>query len=430
LRDTTIRAPFDGYVQKRLVSMGEFVKNQTAVMTIVRLDPLKVTGEIPEGMAPWIANGQPVELRVDAYPDKIFTGKTPGLLSLTLRLGQIPEGVRTMLLDGLKEALGKAEDKPGETKAQKAFRVALTKEIQRIVENVLKDGDELNADIDIDGQTKQLAMDLTLTGKANSALAKNIAKLGERKTLFAGVLHKDAALNGLINFELPADLQGALAGILEETIGQVSGTLKDEDKRKQAVQLLEAIKPSLTSGDFDAAFSLRGPHKDKQFTLVAGLKLKDGDKLAAKLLELVKELPEKDQKQIQLDADKVGNVAIHKLMLDGSLEGDAKRMFGDHPLYVALRNDAVFLAIGQEGLAALKAALAAQPTTAPAVQFEVSLARFAAAMEKNADAAALAQKLAGAGDDARLRVTLEGGPSLRVRFTMALSALQIFGQQK
>ena len=75
LRDTSIRAPFDGYVQKRLVSLGEFVKNQTPVMSIVRLDPLKVTGEIPEGMAPWIAVAQPVDLRVDAYPDKVLTGK-------------------------------------------------------------------------------------------------------------------------------------------------------------------------------------------------------------------------------------------------------------------------------------------------------------------------------------------------------------------
>ncbi len=31
--------------------------------------------EIPERMAPWISAGQPVELRVDAYPDKTFTGK-------------------------------------------------------------------------------------------------------------------------------------------------------------------------------------------------------------------------------------------------------------------------------------------------------------------------------------------------------------------
>src|SRR5439155_6235407 len=75
LRDTSIRAPFDGYVQKRLVSLGEFVKSQTPVMSVVRVDPLKVTAEIPERMAPWIKNGQPVTLLVDAYQDRTFTGK-------------------------------------------------------------------------------------------------------------------------------------------------------------------------------------------------------------------------------------------------------------------------------------------------------------------------------------------------------------------
>ena len=75
LRDTSIKAPFDGYVQKRLVNMGEYVKVQTPVMAVVRVDPLKVTAEIPEKMAPWIQTGEPVELGVDAYPDKTFTGK-------------------------------------------------------------------------------------------------------------------------------------------------------------------------------------------------------------------------------------------------------------------------------------------------------------------------------------------------------------------
>lgn len=75
LRDTDIRAPFDGYVEKRLVNLGELVKTQMPVMTVVRMDPLKVMAEIPERMAPWISTGQPVELRVDAYPDKKFTGK-------------------------------------------------------------------------------------------------------------------------------------------------------------------------------------------------------------------------------------------------------------------------------------------------------------------------------------------------------------------
>ncbi len=74
LRDGSIRAPFDGYVQKRLVSLGELVKAQMPVLSVVRLDPLKVTAEIPERLAPWIKVGQPVQLHVDAYPDRMIEG--------------------------------------------------------------------------------------------------------------------------------------------------------------------------------------------------------------------------------------------------------------------------------------------------------------------------------------------------------------------
>lgn len=75
LRDTLIRAPFDGYVQKRLVNLGEFVKNQTPVMSVVRTDPLKVTAEIPEKMAPWVEAGQTTGVLVDAFPERPLEGK-------------------------------------------------------------------------------------------------------------------------------------------------------------------------------------------------------------------------------------------------------------------------------------------------------------------------------------------------------------------
>jgi RND family efflux transporter MFP subunit len=74
-RDTQIRAPFDGYIEKRLVNLGELVKAQMPVIAVVRLDPLKIVAEIPEKMAPWIKDGQPVELHVDAYPQRAFEGK-------------------------------------------------------------------------------------------------------------------------------------------------------------------------------------------------------------------------------------------------------------------------------------------------------------------------------------------------------------------
>ena len=73
LRDASIRAPFNGYVEKRLVSLGQLVNIQTPVMSVVRVDPLKVTAEIPEAMAPWVKAAQPVTLLVDAYPDKPFS---------------------------------------------------------------------------------------------------------------------------------------------------------------------------------------------------------------------------------------------------------------------------------------------------------------------------------------------------------------------
>jgi RND family efflux transporter MFP subunit len=87
LRDTAIRAPFDGYVEKRLVNLGELVKTQMPVMTVVRLDPLKVIAEIPEKMAPWISAGQTVDLQVDAYQDRKFAGRvsriSPGVNAAT-----------------------------------------------------------------------------------------------------------------------------------------------------------------------------------------------------------------------------------------------------------------------------------------------------------------------------------------------------------
>lgn len=75
LRDAIIRAPFDGYVAERLVSPGQFVQPQAPVMRIVRLQPLKLTAEVPEKFAPWIETGREMAVKVDAFPQETFTGR-------------------------------------------------------------------------------------------------------------------------------------------------------------------------------------------------------------------------------------------------------------------------------------------------------------------------------------------------------------------
>jgi RND family efflux transporter MFP subunit len=75
LGDAVIRAPFAGQVKERMVSPGQYVKVQTPAMVLVDNDPLRVRLKVPERMAGWIAAGQPVSVRVEAYPDRTFAGE-------------------------------------------------------------------------------------------------------------------------------------------------------------------------------------------------------------------------------------------------------------------------------------------------------------------------------------------------------------------
>jgi membrane fusion protein (multidrug efflux system) len=75
LRDTNILAPFGGYVKERDVTVGQYLKVQTPVMTIVNVDPIRVRLKVPEKMAAWVPVGQLVTLSVEAYPDRTFSGK-------------------------------------------------------------------------------------------------------------------------------------------------------------------------------------------------------------------------------------------------------------------------------------------------------------------------------------------------------------------
>ena len=72
-------------------------------------------------------------------------------------------------------------------------------------------------------------------------------------------------------------------------------------------------------------------------------------------------------------------------------------------------------------MAAIKAAVAAKAEVQPALLFDMSVARMSALAGKAAPVPA---------DDSRLRLTLDGGPALHVRCTLALSALQILAQEK
>jgi len=85
--DTAVRAPLDGLVAERLVSVGDYVTRGQRVATVVRVDPLRVELTVPEQQVSMVKVGQQVRLTVDAYPGDEFAA-TVRFISPALRSDQ------------------------------------------------------------------------------------------------------------------------------------------------------------------------------------------------------------------------------------------------------------------------------------------------------------------------------------------------------
>lgn len=79
---TEIRAPEDGRVTRKNVDIGQLVQPGQALMALVFGD-VWVTANFKETQLDKIRVGQPVEIKVDAYPDVRFTGKVDSIQSGT-----------------------------------------------------------------------------------------------------------------------------------------------------------------------------------------------------------------------------------------------------------------------------------------------------------------------------------------------------------
>lgn len=77
LQNATIVAPFTGIVIARTLDPGAYVTpgTSTPIVTIADLSELYVLVDVSETQLPMVHRGDPVQIFVDAYPGRIFTGR-------------------------------------------------------------------------------------------------------------------------------------------------------------------------------------------------------------------------------------------------------------------------------------------------------------------------------------------------------------------
>jgi multidrug resistance efflux pump len=70
-----LTSPLTGVVQKQLAHRGEHVSTGSPILTVADPTDLKLTLYVLEGDLGRVAVGQPVSIRVDAFADRVFTGR-------------------------------------------------------------------------------------------------------------------------------------------------------------------------------------------------------------------------------------------------------------------------------------------------------------------------------------------------------------------
>jgi membrane fusion protein (multidrug efflux system) len=93
LGDTEIKAPFSGSVQKRMVSLGEYVSPGKEIYELIATDPIKLRCPMPERFVPLARVGMPVKLAIDANQGTSYAGK------ITRIAPALDESSRTLLIE-------------------------------------------------------------------------------------------------------------------------------------------------------------------------------------------------------------------------------------------------------------------------------------------------------------------------------------------
>ena len=381
-----------------------------------------------------------IDPKVLAKPADVLGGRPEHLVSATLRLDRLPDGLKKMAVAGAENALANAKEKPvpNETPAMKEFKSKAIDNLAATLKEVLDGGEEAALRLNVDPKAQEFALELELAGAKASKLAKDIRSIRDNKSVAAGaVASPDAAFSMNLSVGLPADLRKAFPPVVDDALAQA---LKQApvpgDILTKADPLIKALLPTVKAGELDLGAALVGPDKNDKYTLIAGLKVVDGKKLEGVIKDTVKkELPPEASDLFKLDEESLpGGAKLHRVAVGDKLDEKGKKVFGPSDLYLTFRDDLLVVAIGPGAKDALKAAVVSKPVDVGVFRTQVHLSRVAPIMGENAEELAAAKAAAekvfgkGGGQADVVKFSIDGGDSLKVKLSAQGKAIQFLAE--
>jgi len=387
-----------------------------------------------------LGEAENIDAKTLPKPADVLGGRPEHLISATVRIDRLPEGLKTIAVAQVENAVAKAKEQevPNETPAMKAFRGKMIDHLVGNVKEVLEGGEEAALRIHVDPKAEEFALELELTGAKGKKLAQDIRSIREHKSVVGGALETpDAAFSLNVSAALPAELRKDFPKVVDDAVAEgLKQAPIPGDLLTKAEPLIKALLPTVKAGELDLGATLVGPDKDDKYTLVAGLKLVDGKKLEEAIKETVKkELPPDQSAMFKLDEETLpGGAKVHRAAVADTLDENARKVFGKSDLYFTFRDDLLVLAVGPGAKDALKRAVASKPADVGVFRAQVHMSRIAPLAGDNAHelaaAKAAAEKVFGKGGSKAdvLKFSIDGGDSLKVRIVAQGKAIQFLAE--
>jgi len=387
-----------------------------------------------------LGEAENIDAKTLPKPAEVLGGRPEHLISATVRIDRLPDGLKKMAIAGAENVMAQGKDQaiPNETPAMKEFRSKMVDELAANIKEVLEGGEEAALRINVDPKTEEFALELELMGTKGSKLAKDIRSIRENKSVAGGaVASPDAAFGLNLSVSLPASLKPQFPKVVDDAVAEAlkQAPVPGEIMTK-ADPLIKALLPTVKAGELDLAASLVGPDKDDKYTLLAALKLVDGKKVEAVIKETAKkELPPEASDLFKFDEDSLpGGAKVHRVVVADKLDDNAKKVFGKSDLYLTFRDDLLIVAMGPGAKDALKTAVASKPADVGVFRAQVHMARIAPLAGDNAEelaaAKAAAEKVFGKGGSKAdvIKFSIDGGDSLKVKVSAQGKAIQFLAE--
>ncbi len=315
-----------------------------------------------------------------------------------LMVPNIPEKLRQTAIDEIKIGLERAlESQPN---ADREAIEKTSRDAMKQIEQLFNEADELTIGVAIDAAAKKTYIDVNVTAKEGTELAKQMALNADAKSDFAGVLLPEAAVTLNMSARLSESDIAQFSSMFATLRTQLATKIDDDpnltaDQRTVAkdvlAKLLDVFEQTAKTGKIDSGAALVLEPKSLNFVL--GGYVADGpafEKTLKQALDLAKNEP--NVPKVQFGAGKIGNITLHKTSIPvPASEAEAREILGEKfDVILGIGPQSIFVSGGKSAESLLKKVIEQSAANAgksvPPGQFNVALLpimKFSASMDPN-----------------------------------------------